>query len=69
VGVDPTSHLMAFVPACVVPDQKQGLLTPRLEPLATPPKKLRGYGAQRALSGRPSTNLSQLSSSCGRYNP
>src|SRR5215204_1728924 len=60
VGVDPTSHLMAFVPACVVPDQKQGLLTPRLEPLATPPKKLRGYGAQRAAIYKPKPALFEL---------
>src|SRR3712207_6991791 len=39
VGDDPLSHLMAFVPACVVPDEKQSLLTPLLEPAAAPPKK------------------------------
>src|SRR3712207_240789 len=39
VGDDPLSHLMAFVPACVVPDEKQSLLTPLLEPVAAPPKK------------------------------
>src|SRR5215207_351871 len=60
VGVDPTSHLMAFVPACVVPDQKQGLLTPRLEPLATPPKKLRGYGAHQAAIYKPKPALFEL---------
>src|SRR5215217_9753060 len=26
VGADPASDLMAFMPACVVPDKKQGLL-------------------------------------------
>src|SRR5215208_6890167 len=51
---------MAFVPACVVPDQKQGLLTPRLEPLATPPKKLRGYGAHRAAIYKPKPALFEL---------
>src|SRR5215207_1092215 len=45
VGGDPTSDLMAFMPACVVPDKKQSLLTPLLKPVAAPPKKLRGYGA------------------------
>src|SRR5215211_4865560 len=47
VGGDPTSHLSAFVPACVVPNQEQGLLAPRLEPSATPLEELRGYGAHR----------------------
>src|SRR5215208_4429231 len=36
VGADPASHLMAFVPACVVPDKKQSLLAPLPEPLAAP---------------------------------
>src|SRR5829696_5245328 len=48
LGGDPLSHLSAFVPACVVPDQEQSLLASRLEPLATPPEKLCGYGAHRA---------------------
>src|SRR5678815_4238413 len=39
VGGDPASHFMAFVPACVVPDEKQSLLAPLPEPVATPPKK------------------------------
>jgi hypothetical protein len=50
VRCDPVSHLSAFVPACVVPDQQQGLLASRLEPVATPPEKLRGV---MALTGRP----------------
>src|SRR5918995_3817673 len=60
VGVDPTSHLMAFVPACVVPDQKQSLFAPRFEPLATPLEKLRGYGAKRAAIYEPKPALSEL---------
>src|SRR5688572_23682270 len=39
VGVDPDSHLMALVPAGIVPDKQQGLLAPRLEPLAAPLEK------------------------------
>src|SRR4029453_18075713 len=45
VGTDPASDLMAFVPACVVPDEKQSLLSPLPKPVATPREKLRGYGA------------------------
>src|SRR5215208_5130595 len=48
VGADPVAHLSAFVPACVVPDHQQGLLAPRLEPLAAPTEELRGYGAHGA---------------------
>src|SRR5215210_6781237 len=48
VGADPISHPMALVPARVVPDQEQGLLASRLEPVAAPLKKPRGYGAHRA---------------------
>src|SRR5919112_560304 len=57
VGGDPTSHLMAFVPACVVPDQQQDLLAHSLEPSATPSEKLRGYGAQRAAIDEPKPGL------------
>src|SRR5215204_6187280 len=48
VGADPVAHLSAFVPACVVPDHQQGLLAPRLEPLAAPTEEPRGYGAHGA---------------------
>src|SRR5918993_903288 len=34
VGDDPISHLTALVPASVVPDEKQGPLASRLEPVA-----------------------------------
>src|SRR5215203_2349264 len=37
--------LMAFMPACVVPDEKQSLLAPLSKPVAAPREKLRGYGA------------------------
>jgi hypothetical protein len=66
VRCDPVSHLSAFVPACVVPDKQQGLLASRLEPVATPPEKLRGYGAHWAAVHE---HLSQLSWSSGRYSP
>lgn len=66
VSADPTSHLVAFVPACVVPDQQQGLLASRLEPVAAPLKKPRGV---MELTGRPSTNLIQVPASSGRYSP
>src|SRR5215210_6973156 len=42
VGADPASHLWAFMPACVVPDQEQSLLASPLELVATPPEKLCG---------------------------
>src|SRR5215208_1250433 len=35
VGGDPASELMAFMPACVVPDKKQSLLTPLPKPDST----------------------------------
>src|SRR5215204_14333 len=57
VGGDPTSHLVAFMPGSVVPDQKQGLLAPLFELLATPPKKLRGYGAHRPTIDEPQPGL------------
>ena len=60
VGGDPTSHLVAFVPACVIPDQKQGLFAPRLESSATPSEELRGYGAHRAAVYEPKPSLFKL---------
>lgn len=66
VGADPASDLSAFMPACVVPDKKQSLLTPLLEVVAAPRKKLRGV---MELTGRPSTNLNQVSLSSGTYSP
>src|SRR5215213_8941515 len=45
VGADPASDLMALVPTSVGPDEKQGLLTPMLEPVTAPREKLCGYGA------------------------
>jgi hypothetical protein len=63
VGDDPISHLMALVPTSVVPDKKQSLLTPLPKPVAAPREKLRGV---MELTGRPSTNLSQVSLICGR---
>src|SRR5215208_6075424 len=60
VGVDPTSHLMAFVPACVVPDQQQGLFAHSFKSLAAPLKKLRAYGAHRAAIYEPKPGLLKL---------
>ncbi len=60
VGDDPLSHLMAFVPACVVPDEKQSLLAPLLEPVAAPPKKPCGYGAHRPTVHEPQPGLFHL---------
>src|SRR5215208_1586163 len=51
VGADPASDLMAFMPACVVPNKKQSLLAPLLEPVAASPEKLRDYGAHGSGSG------------------
>ena len=66
MGGDPASDLSALMPACVVPDKKQSLLAPRLEPLAAVPEELRGV---MELTGRPSTNLSHVFSSSGTYSP
>src|SRR5918993_4119501 len=60
VGDDPISHLMALVPTSVVPDQKQSLLASLPKPVAAPPKKLRGYGAQRATIHEPQAGLYHL---------
>src|SRR5829696_6685795 len=57
VGGDPVTHLSALVPACVVPDQQQGLLASRLEPVAAPRKKPRGYGAHRSAVDEPYPSL------------
>ncbi len=60
VGGDPASHLMAFMPGGVVPDKKQSLLAPLLEPVATPPKKPCGYGAHRPTVHEPQPGLFEL---------
>src|SRR5215211_574678 len=60
VGGDPASHLMALMPACVVPNKEQGLLAPLLELLGTPPKKLRGYSAHRTAIDEPQPGFSHL---------
>src|SRR5215211_1421714 len=57
VGADPLAHPKAFVPASVVPDQKQGLLAPRLEPSATPLEEPRAYGAHRPTVHEPEPAL------------
>src|SRR5215204_5105454 len=47
VLAQPAPDLAAYVPACVVPDEKQDFLACRFELLAAPRKKLRRYGAHR----------------------
>src|SRR5215210_4634375 len=44
VFAEPSPHLPGDVPACVVPDEKQGLLAKSFEPLAAPREKPRAYG-------------------------
>src|SRR4051794_17787643 len=60
VGADPASDLSAFVPACVVPDKKQGLLTPLPKPVAAPREKLRGYGANGSTIHEPQPSFLKL---------
>src|SRR5215207_5763493 len=60
VGADPASDLMAFMPACVVPDEKQSLLAPLSKPVAAPRKKLRGYGAHGSAIHEPQPSLLKL---------
>src|SRR4029453_8091249 len=60
MGGDPASDLSALMPACVVPDKKQGLFAPRLEPLAAVPEEPRGYGAYRASIHEPKPRLFEL---------
>jgi len=60
VGGDPASHLSAFVPGGIVPDQKQGLLAPLPKPVAAPREKLRGYGAHRSTIHKPKPSLCKL---------
>src|SRR5215210_3988043 len=63
VGGDPASHLMAFMPACVVPDKKQSLLAPLLEPVARDrPFALLSQGAAPAL-WHPTTNAEKVARS------
>src|SRR3712207_598903 len=60
VSSDPLSDLMAFVPACVVPDEKQSLLAPLFEPVAAPRKELGCYGAHRATVHEPQPGIFEL---------
>src|SRR5215211_1031797 len=60
VGADPASDLMAFMPACVVPDKKQGLLAPLPKPVAAPTEKLRGYGAHGSTIHEPQPSFLKL---------
>src|SRR5215216_1298782 len=60
VGADPASDLMAFMPACVVPDKKQGLLAPLSKPVAAPREKQRGYGAHGSIIHEPQPSFLKL---------
>jgi hypothetical protein len=51
---------MAFMPACVVPDKKQSLLTPLPKPVAAPRKKLGGYGAHGSAIHEPQPSFLKL---------
>ncbi len=60
VGGDPVTHLVAFMPAGVVPDQNQGLFAPLFELLAAPPKKPLSYVAHRPTLDEPQPGLFKL---------
>src|SRR5215207_7155517 len=53
VFAEPSPHLPGDVPACVVPDKKQGLLANSFEALAAPREKPRAYGAHRPAVDEP----------------
>ena len=53
VFAEPSSDLPGDVPACVVPDEKKGLLAKSFELLAAPREKPRGYGAHRPAVDEP----------------
>src|SRR5215218_2065158 len=53
VFAEPSPHLPGDMPACVVPDQKKGLLAKSFEPLAAPREKPRGYGAHGSAVDEP----------------
>src|SRR5918994_6252512 len=57
VGGDPVTHLSARMPACVVPDKKQGLLAPLVELLTAPREKLCSYRAHGAAIYEPQPGL------------
>src|SRR5215212_166043 len=57
VRSEPAPDLFGYVPASVVPDQKQHSLARRLELLATPRKEPRGYGTQRPPIHEPQPRL------------
>src|SRR5918992_6076248 len=60
VRVDPLLHFMAYVPACVVPDQCPHLLANRFELLGAPIKKPGGYGAHRTAIDKTQPRLLKL---------
>ena len=63
---EPASDLFGDVPASVVPDEKQNLLAYSLQLLRQLHSRNR---VVMALTGLPSTNLSHVSSNCGRSSP
>src|SRR5215208_7428962 len=53
VRSEPAPDLPGDVPACVVPDEKKGLLVNSFEPLAAPREKPRAYGTDRPAVDEP----------------
>src|SRR5919199_4639484 len=57
VGGDPVTHLVAFMPAGVVPDQEKGLFAGCRESVAAISEELSGYGAHRTTVHKPYPGL------------
>src|SRR5215207_6969679 len=66
VSSDPPSHLSAYMPAGVVPDQHPNSLADRFELLGAPPKKASRYTAHRPTA---STKRNHTSSNSGNKKP
>src|SRR5215217_3749913 len=64
VFAEPAPHLPGDVPACIVPDQKKGLLANSFEPLATPREKPRAYGAHGPTVDEPYPHMSSSRGRC-----
>jgi hypothetical protein len=60
VGAEPSPEPFGYVPARVVPDEKQKLLSGCFELLRAPRKELRGYGAYRSSVHEPDPRLGHL---------
>src|SRR4051794_38597264 len=57
---EPAPHLAAYVPACVVPDEKQDLLADRFELLGAPSEKPARYAAHGPTIHEPQPRLVEL---------